>query len=348
MDRDESAVDTLAIEKEIEFLEEANPSSSLARLSERLRTLTGDGFFEILVTVVGCTVIVVLALTATVLARGSAPAWDRFGIQFVTGSGWSTSAGAEVYGALPYILGTLVTSGIAITIGVPISLGIAIFLGEMAPGPLRAPLSQIVELLAAVPSVVYGFWGLFVLSPWMANNVEIPLSTSLGWIPIFHGSPSGYDLLTAGLILAIMIIPTVSAISREVMISVPSSQREAAYSLGATRWEVVRMSVVNYARSGIFGAGILGLGRAVGETMAVTMVIGNVVGPGAIPTSLLKPGETLSSLIAIKFGGESSGPYLIPALIGMGLVLFAFAFLVNIFAQLMVTRVLKVTRGRVE
>jgi phosphate transport system permease protein len=337
----------LAIEEEIESLEQSGGTGGPGGFFERIRSRTSDSFFEVMVTVIGCAVIIVLALTATVLARGSAPAWAKFGAQFVIGSDWSTSIGAEAYGALPYILGTLVTSAIAITIGVPISLGIAIFLAEMAPGPLRAPISQVVELLAAVPSVVYGFWGLFVLSPWIASNVEIPLTTYFASVPPFQGVASGLDLLTAGIILAIMIIPTVSAISREVMMSVPSSQREAAYSLGATRWEAVRMSVISYARSGIFGAGILGLGRAVGETMAVTMVIGNAVGPGALPTSLLKPGETLSSLIAIKFG-EASGQYLIPALIGMGLVLFAFAFLINIFAQFMVTRVLKVTGGRIE
>ncbi len=339
---------TLTLEKELPVEEESGASRGLAGFLERAGALTGDGFFEVLVTVLGSSVIVVLALTATVLARGSAPAWQQFGVQFVTGTGWSTVTGAEVYGALPYILGTLVTSAIAIALGVPISLGIAVFLAEMAPGPLRSPLSQVVELLAAVPSVVYGFWGLFVFSDWIHNNVENPLTTYLGWIPIFKGAPSGFDILTAGMILAIMIIPTVSAISREVMMSVPSAQREAAYSLGATRWEVVRMSVVNYSRSGIFGAGVLGLGRAVGETMAVTMVIGNAVGPGALPTSLLRPGGTLASLIAVKFGSEAAGQYLIPALIGMGLVLFAFAFLINIFAQLMVTKVLKVAGGRIE
>jgi phosphate transport system permease protein len=347
MGTDPFPANELAVEKEIQIEKRATSPPRSEGLLTRIRGLTGDGFFEILATAVGCAVIVVLALTTVVLARGSAPAWDRFGVQFVIGSEWSTSIGAEAYGALPYILGTLVTSAIAIAIGVPISLGIAIFLAEMAPGPMRAPLSQVVELLAAVPSVVYGFWGLFVFSGWIRDNVEVPLTTILGWIPIFRGVASGLDVLTAGLILAIMIIPTVSAISREVMMSVPSSQREAAYSLGATRWEVVRMSVVNYSRSGIFGAGVLGLGRAVGETMAVTMVIGNAVGPGALPTSFLKPGETLSSLIAIKFG-EASGQYLIPALIGMGLILFAFAILINIFAQLMVTRVLKVTGGRIE
>ena len=340
----------LTLESDVEVQKQEPPKKrGLSGFFERVSAGTSDSFFEVLVTAVGCAVIVVLAVAAVVLARGSAPALQKFGFQFVFGSDWSTSLGSEAYGALPYILGTLVTSAIAIAIGVPISLGIAIFLSEMAPGPLRSPLSQVVELLAAVPSVVYGFWGLEVLSTWMSNNVEIPLTTYLGSVPIFKSSGSGgFDLLTAGTILAIMIIPTVSAISREVMTSVPSSQREAAYSLGATRWEVIRMSVVNYSRSGIFGAGILGLGRAIGETMAVTMVIGNAVGPGALPTSLLRPGETLASLIAIKFGGEISGQYFVPALIGMGLVLFAFAFLINIFAQLMVTRVLKVTGGRIQ
>ena len=315
------------------------------RIVDRIGSLSVDGFFEILTTAVGSIVVVILALAAIILGRGSLPIWERFGVNFVTGTSWNV--GAEAYGALPYILGTLVTAGIAIAIGVPVSLGIAVFLAEMAPGPIRAPLSQIVELLAAVPSVVYGFWGLFVFSSWMATYVESPLSSTLGWIPIFKGQASGLDLLTAGSILAIMIIPTVSSISKEVMMAVPSSQREAAYSLGATRWEVVRMSVINYSRSGIFGAGVLGLGRAVGETMAVTMVIGNAVGPGAIPTSLFRPGQTMSSIIATEFG-EASGKFLIPALIGVGLLLFAFALLINVFAQLMVTRVLRVAGGKVE
>jgi len=309
--------------------------------------VSADTFFEVLTTALGSVVIIILALAATVLGRGSLPVWQQYGLSFLTGTSWTAVVGTEVYGALPYILGTLVTSAIAIAIGVPISLGIAVFLAEMAPGSLRAPLSQIVELLAAVPSVIYGFWGLFVFSSWMANYVETPLSSYLGWIPIFKGQASGLDLLTAGSILAIMIIPTISSISKEVMMAVPSTQREAAYSLGATRWEVVRMSVLNYARSGIFGAGILGLGRAVGETMAVMMVIGNAVGPGAVPTSLLRPGQTMSSLIATEFG-EASGRFLIPALIGVGLLLLVFALLINVFAQLMVSRVLKVAGGKVE
>ena len=308
----------------------------------------GDDIFEALSTVFACAVIVILALTGIVLVRGSLPVLGTFGVNFVTGVNWNAIIGQESYGALPYMLGTLVTSGIAIAVGIPISLGIAIFLAEMAPKSVRAPLSQIIELLAAVPSVIYGFWGLFVLRFWIIDYVETPLSTSLGSIPIFHGSPLGLDVLMGGIILAIMIIPTVSAISKEVMMAVPSSQREAAYSIGATRWEVVRIGVLGYARSGIFGAAILGLGRAVGETMAVTMVIGNAIGPGAIPTSLFRSGQTMASLIANEFNEAEAGSLHLSALIGVGLILFVFALLINVFAQVMVWRVLKVKGGAVE
>lgn len=317
-------------------------------LSEIAARSVGDDIFEALSTIFACAVIVVLALTGIVLIRGALPVLGTFGANFVSGVNWNAIIGQESYGALPYILGTLVTSGIAIAIGIPISLGIAIFLAEMAPKSVRAPLSQVIELLAAVPSVIYGFWGLFVLRFWIIDYVETPLSTSLGSIPVFHGSPLGLDILMGGVILAIMIIPTVSAISKEVMMAVPASQREAAYSIGATRWEVVRIGVLGYARSGIFGAAILGLGRAVGETMAVTMVIGNAIGSGAIPTSLFRSGQTMASLIANEFNEAEAGSLHLSALIGVGLILFAFALLINVFAQLMVWRVLKVKGGAVE
>ncbi len=284
-----------------------------------------------------------------VLVSGAYPVLQRFGfVGFITGMNWNPVVGREAFGALPYILGTLVTSAIAIAIGVPVSIGIAVFLSEMSPWTVRGPVSQLIELLAAVPSVIYGLWGLFVFRFWVKDWIETPLSTYLGSVPVFSGTPFGLDILTAGLILAIMIIPTVSSVSREVMLAVPSSQREAAYSLGATRWETVRMGVLSYSRSGIFGATILGLGRAVGETMAVTMVIGNAIGAAAIPTSLLKAGQTLSSLIANEFN-EADPTSLHPsALIGLGLILFLFALLINIFAQLLVTRVLKVKGGSIE
>jgi phosphate transport system permease protein len=312
-------------------------------LFERLKAFSSDDLFEFLTTSLGSLVLVILVVTSVVLARGSLDVFGKFGLGFLTGTDWNAILGSEAYGALPYILGTLVTAGIAISVGILFSLGIAIFLAEMAPGFLRAPLSQVIELLAAVPSVIYGFWGLFVFRFWVRDYLETPLSTYLGWIPAFHGTATGYDILTAGLILSIMIIPTVSSVSKETMMAVPSSQREAAYSIGATRWEVVKLGVLRYGRSGIFGAAILGLGRAVGETMAVTMVIGGTPGPYVLPTSLLKGGVTLSSLIATEFG-EATGLHL-SALFGLGLVLFLFALVINVFARLMVWRVFKVTGG---
>jgi phosphate transport system permease protein len=327
----------------------------------QLRRPTSDDIFVIQSGIFASAIIVVLVLTGYVLISGSVPVWSKFGIGFLTGTTWSPVK--EVFGALPYILGTIVTSLIAIAIGVPLSIGVAIFLSEMAPHAIRAAgsgvlgalirtllriLSSGIELLAAVPSVIYGLWGLFVFRFWVLDYVETPLSKYLGSVPVFSGTPFGLDILTAGLILAIMIIPTVSAISREVMTAVPLAQREAAYSIGATRWEVIRISVLGYARSGIFGAAILGLGRAVGETMAVTMVIGNAIGPQAIPSSLFRPGQTMSSLIANEFN-EADPTSLHPAaLIGVGLVLFMFAITINVLAQLLVWRVLKIKAGTVE
>ena len=233
-------------------------------------------------------------------------------------------------------------------VGVPVSLGIAIFVVEMAPRSVRVPVSYMVELLAAVPSVIYGLWGLFVFRFWVVDYIENPLHNYLGWIPVFSGTPFGLDVLTAGLILSIMIIPTVSSISREVISAVPNSVREGAYSIGATKWEVIRNWVITYGRSGIFGAIILGLGRAVGETMAVTMVIGNTVGPAAIPSSLFKGSQTMASLIANGFLEASPGTLEISAYIGVGLILLFLGLAINIFAAVLVTRVLKVKGGAVE
>jgi phosphate transport system permease protein len=317
-------------------------------LLKKLRLSTPDDIFQLTDLIVASSIILLLALTVILLVRGSVPVLNRFGWSFLTGTSWSPVPDREAFGALPYVLGTLVTSVIAVLVGVPISVGIAIFLAEMSPRRLQGVLSTIVELLAAVPSVIYGLWGLLVFRFWVSSFIEVPLSSSLGAIPAFSGTPFGLDILTAGLILAIMIIPTVSSISREVMSAVPGSQREAAYSLGATRWEAVKIGVLGYSRSGIFGAAILGLGRAVGETMAVTMVIGNAIGPSALPTSLLKPGQTMASLIANEFAEADPATLHPSALIGIGLVLLLFALAINIFAQLLVWRVLKVKAGAVE
>ncbi|MEJ5328090.1 MAG: phosphate ABC transporter permease subunit PstC [Candidatus Bathyarchaeia archaeon] len=311
------------------------------------RSLAGDAIFKVAAGVLVASAAVILFATLYVLSTGSTTVLQRFGLSFFTGVNWNPVEGRESFGVLPYILGTLVTSGIALLIGVPLSLGIAIFLAEMAPKAIRVPVSYLIELLAAVPSVIFGLWGLFVLRFWVLNYIEKPVNAQLGWVSIFSGTPFGLDLFTAGIILAIMIIPTVASVSRDVIGAVPDYIREAAYGIGATRWEVIRHWVLSYGRSGILGATILGLGRAIGETMAVTMVIGNAVGPNALPTSLFQPGQTLPSLIANGFL-EAPTPLEKSAYMGAGLVLLLISLLINIIAHLMVTRVLKVKGGAVE
>jgi phosphate transport system permease protein len=297
--------------------------------------------------VVAASAIVILIITGYVLASGAVPVVQRFGANFFFGSTWNPVEGREVFSALPYVMGTLVTSGIALLVGVPLSLGIAVFLVEMAPRTLRVPISYLVELLAAVPSVIYGLWGLFIFRYWILDYIEKPISTYLGWIPIFSGTPFGLDVFTAGVILAIMIIPTVASISKEVISAVPNSIREGAYSIGATKWEVIRHWVISYGRSGIFGAVILGLGRAVGETMAVSMLIGNATGPAAMPTSLFQPSQTMASLIANGFL-EATGSLEVSAYIGVGLILLIISLLINVGAGILVHRVLKVKGGAIE
>lgn len=308
----------------------------------------GDYTFKLVAAVLAASAAVILLMMGYTLLNSSIPVLKRFGLYFFTGIKWNSATGHEIYGALPYMLGTLVTSAIALIIGVPISLGIAIFLSEMSPRRIRVPISNLVELLAAVPSVIYGLWGFFVFRFFIADYVEAPLSAYFGWVPIFSGPHIGVDVLTAGCILAIMIIPTVSSVSREVISAVPNSVREGAYSIGATRWEVTRRWVLSYGRSGLFGAVILGLGRAVGETIAVSMVIGNTIGPLALPTSLLKPGQTMSSLILNLFFEATPGTAEFSAILGVGLFLMVLALCINIIARLMVTRVLNVKGGTVE
>jgi phosphate transport system permease protein len=262
-------------------LKQLHPQKFFTKIRSRL---TGDFLFKNLAAIVAASAVVILLITGYVLTTGSVPVVQKFGANFFFGNAWNPVEGRELFGALPYLMGTLVTSGIALLIGVPLSLGIAIFLVEMAPRTLRVPIGYLVELLAAVPSVIYGLWGLFIFRYWILDFIEKPISTYLGWLPIFSGTPFGLDIFTAGAILAIMIIPTVASISKEVISAVPNSIREGAYSIGATKWEVIRHWVISYGRSGIFGAVILGLGRAVGETMAVSMLIGNATGPAAMPT----------------------------------------------------------------
>jgi phosphate transport system permease protein len=299
----------------------------------QFRLLRGDTILKIVLAAAALFIIGLLVALAVELYVGAAPSIYKFGPTFLIGSKWNS--GKDVFGALPFIYGTLLTSAIAIVIGLPISLGVAIFISEKLKShqTFGYLLGTLVDLLAAVPSVIYGLWGILILAPLLRDYVEKPLHNSLGFIPLFSGTPSIFNFFTAGIILAIMIIPTMSAVSRDVLNAVPNSQREAMYSLGATEWEVTQKSVLPYARSGIFGAFVLGLGRAVGETMAVTMVIGNIP---TITANLFSTGQTLSSLIANEFG-ESYGLYK-SAIIEIGLILFLVALLINVFARLLLWR----------
>ena len=300
----------------------------------RGRSSGADKLFEYGVMVVALsTLILVWALVAK-MAMDAQPSLERYGLGFLIGTEWDPNK--EMFGALPFVFGTLLTSGIAMLIGVPLSIGIAIYLSELAPPWIREPLSFVVELLAAVPSVIYGLWAMYALRPFISGSIEPFFKSFLGWTPLFEGNAVGLDKFTAGIILAIMVIPTIASVSKESMRAVPDSQREAALSLGATRAETTRMAVLSYSRSGIFGACILGLGRALGETMAVTMTIGNA---NMISWSLLDPGQTMASLIANNWG-EAQGIQL-SALIEIGLLLFVVALVVNLFARLMVGRVMK-------
>ncbi|MGI9566043.1 MAG: phosphate ABC transporter permease subunit PstC [Nitrosopumilus sp.] len=306
--------------------------------------LNSDKIFKIGVTVAGTFVLVIIALMAFQLFTESYPIWEKEGISFVIGSDWNSVEGRESFGALPYVMGTLVTAGLAMIIGVPISIGIAMFVSD-APPKIGGPLGFLVELLAAVPSVIYGLWGLYVFREYFRDFIEKPLHSVFGdSIWLFSGTPFGLDIFTASVVLAIMIIPTVSAVSREVMKAVPQQQKEAAYMLGATKWEMFKLAIFPYSKTGLIGASILGLGRAVGETMAVTMLIGNAFGPSAMPSSLFKPSQTLSSVIANQFNDASSDLH-IAALMGAAILLLLIAISINIVAHILVTRMLKVREG---
>ncbi len=309
----------------------------LRRRSKQPSTIT-DKFFKIGATIAGAYVLVVIVLMVFELGTESAAIWTDHGVEFITGTDWNAVEGRESFGVMPYLLGTLATSAIAMIIGVPLSIGIAMFISD-APPKIGRPLGFIVELLAAVPSVIYGLWGLFVFREYFRDWIEAPLHSAFGAdIWLFSGTPFGLDILTASVVLAIMIIPTVSAVSREVMAAVPQQQKEAAYMLGTTRWEMFRIAVFPYSRIGLAGAAILGLGRAVGETMAVTMLIGNASGAAAIPSSLFAPSQTMSSIIANEFVEASPASLHLPALIGVGLVLLGTAICINVCAHLLVRR----------
>jgi phosphate transport system permease protein len=304
------------------------------------KSFIGDKFFKGLVIGASAYTLLMVALVFFALAEGSIPIFQKEGFNFITGTNWNAVEGRESFGALPYIIGTLVSSTIAMAIAVPISIGIAIFITEIMKNKLGTILSFIVELLAAVPSIIYGLWGLFVFRFWIRDYIEEPLHNTLGHFSLFAQAPFGLDVFTAGIILAIMIIPIITAVSREVIKAVPHSQKEAAYALGATRWEMVKTAILPSSKTGLMGATFLGLGRAIGETMLVTLVIGNAIGLAAIPTSLFSQSQTLSSIIANEFN-EASNDLHLSALIGLGLVLFAITIFINVAAIYIISKVSK-------
>lgn len=309
----------------------------LSRLGREVNV--GDFVFRGAASLFAAVVVLVLAAMAVQMWQASRPAIDKFGWDFVWGRDWNPVK--ESFGALPFIYGTLVSSLLALVIAVPISLGVAIFLTELAPPWLRGPVGSLVELLAAVPSVIYGLWGIFALAPFLRTELEPLLAKSLGFLPLFRGPHQGFGLLAGGIILAIMITPTISSVSREVLRAVPASYREGALALGATRWEALRATVLPYARSGIIGAVILGLGRALGETMAITMVIGNRTD---ISVSLFAPAYTMASVIANEFSEATRDVYL-GALAEIGFLLFVVTLLLNVVARLLVWRVARAPQG---
>src|SRR5256712_5814046 len=289
----------------------------------------GDKAFEWLTLAMALAVVLLVFLVGWQLARGSSLAIKKFGFHFLTTSTWDPVA--EQFGALPFIYGTLVSSLIALIIAVPLSIATAVYLTELAPLWMRQPLVSLIEMLPAIPTVILGLWGIFVMIPWLRDYPFPWLKRVFGWTPFFSGPIYGTSMLAGGIIIAIMILPIITSVSREILGSVPDLQREAAYALGATRWEVTRIAVLSYAKKGLFGAVILGLGRALGETMAVTMVIGN---RPEIAASLFAPGYTMASVVANEFTEATTDVYL-SALFEIGLVLLGVTILVNAAAQLL-------------
>jgi phosphate transport system permease protein len=307
------------------------------RRARRLRwNAVADRLFRLVTLVFACLVGVTVVGILLSLLAGSWPALKAFGAGFLTSTDWDPVM--ERFGALVPLVGTLVTSFIALLIGVPVSFGIALFLTELAPLPLKRPIGTAIELLAAIPSIIYGMWGLFVFAPWFAGGVQPWIVDHLGGLPLigilFSGTPMGIGVFTAGLILAIMVIPFISAVMRDVFEVVPAVLKESAYGLGSTTWEVVWHVVLPYTRVGVIGGIMLGLGRALGETMAVTFVIGNAY---HLSASLFMPGNTISAALANEFT-EADGVLYTSSLAALGLVLFFITMVVLALAQLLLLR----------
>src|ERR1044071_6985386 len=298
----------------------------------------GDAVFRGALFLCALLLLAVVALMFVAIGSNARVSLEAFGLSFLVGREWNPIQGE--FGALPFVYGTVVSSLLALLMAVPVSLGIAIYLVEQAPRRLARPLAFLIELLAAIPSVVYGLWCIFVLAPFLREHVEPPLQKAFGWLPLFQGTVTGIGLFTGGVILAIMVTPIITAVVRDVLAAVPVSQREAALALGATKWETTRIVLANGA-PGIAGAIILGLGRAVGETMAVTMVIGN---RPEISASLFAPSYTIASVIANEFT-EATGDLYLSALVELGLVLLFVTFIINGAARLLVWSVTRSTSG---
>ena len=299
-----------------------------------------DFGFRGLMTLAALAVLGIVGLIVAELIERSRLSWHQFGPHFFVGSEWDPVFGN--FSALPFIYGTVISSLVALIIAIPLAIAVAVFVTEMCPRPLRKPIAYATELLAAIPSVIYGLWAIFVLVPLLRQDVNPLLTKYVGWTGLFTGPDYGYSIFAAAVVMAIMIVPIISSITREVFAAVPQQQREAALALGATRWEMVRMAVLRNARAGIVGAVILGLGRALGETMAVTMVIGN---RAAITKSLLAPGYTMASVIANEFSEATDDLYR-SALMEIGLALFVVTIVVNILAGLLVWTVTRGTPSR--
>ncbi len=322
------------------------PRAPAATPRRSLRSLAGPGgawgdrTFRWLVTGMAVALLGLVAVLFYELFANARPLIARDGLSFVWRNVWDVPR--DIFGARALLVGTLVSSLIAVVLAVPVALGTSLFLTEVAPRWLRQPISSLVELLAAVPSVAFGFWGLLVLVPIMARTVNPFLIKVLGWTGLFEAPQFGVSLVTAGVVLAVMILPIVAAISREVFTVVPSDQREAAFALGATKWESIRMAVLPYSRAGIVGAVVLGLGRAMGETMAVVFVIGN---SPQITSNLLAPGASITAQIANTFAEVSTTGHQLNALLYLALLLFFVTLVVNVAARLLVWRTSAVAGG---
>jgi phosphate transport system permease protein len=324
---------------------ENKPTTSIAprrvHIPAGRSTMIADRVFRWAMLACALSIIAIVILILAELFSKSKLSIAKFGFSFFLGRVWDPVAGE--FGAFPFLYGTIVSSLLALLIAVPLSLGVAVFVTEMCPRWLRTPISFLVELLAAIPSVIYGLWAVFVLAPVLRDYVQPFLKRTLGWTGFFEGPAYGIGMLAAGIILAIMIVPIIASITREVLVSVPQHQREAVLALGATKWEMVRMAVLRNARAGILGAVILGLGRAIGETMAVTMVIGN---RAEIAKSLFAPGYTMASVIANEFSEATDDLYL-SALVEIGLVLMLVTLVINACARLLVWSITRGTPARV-